>query len=111
MFGKKKAAAAELPKKNAAAYIVDQINRMAGSNNYMFVYGMIYLAYDFDLITIEERQALDSKCRDKANELLQKEKEEAARIREEKARKIAEYEAQRKEKAKAAKAKMKEEKK
>ena len=111
MFGKKKAAAAELPKKNAAAYIVDQINRMAKSDNYMFVYGMICFAYDFDLITIEERQALDSKCREKASELLQKEKEEAARIREEKARIIAEHKAQRAAEAKAAKAKMKEEKK
>ena len=101
----------EKPKKNAAAYIVEQINSMAGSNNYMFIYGMICFAYDFDLLTFEERKALDDKARDYANELLQKEKAEKEAARLEKAQKIAEYEAQRKEKALAARAKMNEGKK
>lgn len=99
------------PKRNAAVYIVEQIERMAGSNNYMYVYGMICFAYDFNLITLEERKALDSKCREYASELLKKEKAQKEADRIEKARIVAEYEAQRKEKAKAARAKMKEEKK
>ena len=103
MFGKKKAAE---PKQNAAAYIVNQIDTMAGSNNYDMVYGMLCFAYDFQMIDFKERQALGDKLRERASELAEKEKAEKEAAKAERARIIAEHEAQRKEKAKAERAKM-----
>ena len=76
MFGKKKqvAAAKPQPKPNAAVYLVKEINRLNRSDNYMYVYGMLCFAFDFQLITYEERQALGQKLKERASELAAEEK-------------------------------------
>ena len=94
----------------AIEFINKEIDRMSQSSNYDMFYGMISFAFNMEIISVEERQALADKNRAKAAELREVEKAKAAADREEKARIIAEHKAARAAAAKAAKAKMQEEK-
>ena len=112
MLGNKKAAekAAMLTKqeyyKRAIEYISQNIESMHQSSNWDLYQGMIYFAYDMGIIEAEERQALAELNRAKAAELREIEKAEKEAQRIERQKVIAAYEAERKAKAKAAKAKM-----
>ena len=121
MFGRKNVAAPAAATKeawaaglNSAAFsaLVKEINEMRQSANYSMIYGAICFAFelglfsDYELITIEQRQALGEMLRAQTAALKEQEQAQKEAERIERQKKIAEYEAERKAKAKAAKAKM-----